>query len=143
MVGKLTADDELLLSVGSLLIMPERKCIFTVSYIGPIQIGTPPQPFLVQFDTGSADLWIPCKGCNLHGAACRNHRKYNFKKSRTFTPNDGIFNITYGSGPVAGLIGHDVVCTSGYDGILGMAWPSEAEIGTSSPVNQILANKVT
>ncbi|KAK6023242.1 hypothetical protein OSTOST_11033, partial [Ostertagia ostertagi] len=70
-----------------------HNTLFTgkVSYIGPIQIGTPPQSFLVQFDTGSADLWVPCKGCNPHEAACKNHRQ-----------------------------------TSGYDGILGMAWPSDA-----------------
>ncbi|PIO75608.1 eukaryotic aspartyl protease [Teladorsagia circumcincta] len=140
-----------------------------VSYIGPIQIGTPPQSFLVQFDTGSSDLWVPCKGCNLHKAACRNHRQFNFKNSKTFTPIKKKFNIGYGSGPVAGLVAQDVVCfgcdqtyctnktqtfgcafseggntfaTSAYDGILGMAWPSDTEIGISSPVNKILTNKV-
>lgn len=32
-----------------------------------ITVGTPPKPFRVILDTGSAILWLPKKGCENHG----------------------------------------------------------------------------
>ncbi|KAH8286727.1 hypothetical protein KR018_003084 [Drosophila ironensis] len=116
-------------------------------YYGNITIGTPAQTFVVQFDTGSSNLWVPSAECTT--ATCLNHDRYAHSQSSTYQSNGTTFNITYGTGSVSGFMSADVVTVAGltvknqtfgeatsetgtnflnasFDGLLGMAFPQLA-----------------
>jgi len=44
-----------------------------VGYLATIQVGTPPQDFLILMDSGSADLWVGAEKCQSQaGGDCVN-----------------------------------------------------------------------
>ncbi|NXI46478.1 PEPC protein, partial [Galbula dea] len=113
-------------------------------YFGEISIGTPPQNFLVLFDTGSSNLWVPSTYCQT--PACANHAKFNSSLSSTFWGIGATYSLRYGFGDVWVALGYDTVTIQnmvvknqefglsleeptrpfyylGFDGILGMAYP--------------------
>ncbi|GMT36961.1 hypothetical protein PFISCL1PPCAC_28258, partial [Pristionchus fissidentatus] len=138
-------------------------------YYGEITIGTPGQKFKTLFDTGSSNLWVPCKGCPNSDIACLTHNQYDCAKSSTCTKTTIPFEIQYGTGSMTGYVVDDKVCfgseNSGYctdatqgfacamaepgltfvaaqfDGILGMGWDSISVDGLSQPMDQIWADK--
>ncbi|KIH50482.1 eukaryotic aspartyl protease [Ancylostoma duodenale] len=137
-------------------------------YYGTVQIGTPPQTFQLLFDTGSSNLWVPCKNCKASDLACDFHKKFDCKKSKTCTETKQPFEIQYGSGSMKGVVDNDVVCfgsdrtwctdkTQGlacateepglafvaakFDGILGMGWDRISVNNIPQPMDQIFANK--
>ncbi|KAI9259403.1 aspartic peptidase domain-containing protein [Phascolomyces articulosus] len=78
-----------------------------VEYVGTIGVGNPPQLFQMDFDTGSADIWIPHIGC----AHCGKHPLFDPSESSTFIQDTNqTWGLRYGDGSgVQGIIGRDTV----------------------------------
>ncbi|XP_046674721.1 cathepsin D-like [Homalodisca vitripennis] len=134
-------------------------------YYGPITVRTPPQKETVDFDTGSADLWLASKQIRKSQPSyCKKHRTYNDKKSKTYKKNGEPFSITYGSGEVSGYVSQDNIKLGGLpvkgqlfgeateidsytastkiDGLLGMAFTSLSSIDTDPPFVNMVKQKV-
>uniref|UniRef100_A0ACB8F4Q6 Uncharacterized protein n=1 Tax=Sphaerodactylus townsendi TaxID=933632 RepID=A0ACB8F4Q6_9SAUR len=130
-----------------------------MSYYGQITIGTPPQSFLVLFDTGSSNLWVSSVYCQSQ--ACTNHPLFNPSQSSTYSTNDQTFSLQYGTGSLTGLFGYDTVTIQGisitnqqfglsetepgtnfvyaqFDGILGLAYPAISAGGAATVVQGLM-----
>ncbi|KAK3326389.1 aspartyl proteinase [Apodospora peruviana] len=122
-------------------------------YLCEITIGTPPQKAMMDFDTGSSDLWVRSHELSgwpdLFGLSLTALRHHTFdpSKSTTFKKSEGkTWKISYGDGSSAsGDVGTDVVTVGGLtikdqaveltkhlskefqngapDGLLGLAFP--------------------
>jgi saccharopepsin len=120
-----------------------------MAYYGPIQIGTPPQNFIVIFDTGSSDFWIPSASCR--SKACLKKNFYQSVRSSTYQYDRRSFSIQYGTGAASGKVSRDTVVIGGlsaqkqlfgemtsspgdefvgspFDGICGMGYPRLSSI---------------
>ena len=74
-----------------------------VLWSGEIQVGTPGQSFLVDFDTGSSDLWVPSSECDATCAAFPDWRHFENSRSSTFStvspdPEETKFDVEYQDG---------------------------------------------
>jgi saccharopepsin len=77
-----------------------------------IEVGTPPKPFKVIFDTGSSNTWIPDTTC---GSACQGApHSFDPKSSSTWKNDTGnSMDIQYGSGYCTGSLGTDTLTFGG------------------------------
>ncbi|CAE6462297.1 unnamed protein product [Rhizoctonia solani] len=82
-----------------------------IGYLATLQLGTPPRDFRLLMDSGSADMWVGGETCQSQaGGGCGNHAFLGAKSSTSFKSAGRIFQVTYGTGQVAGdVITDDVV----------------------------------
>ena len=135
-------------------------------YYGPISIGTPPQEFLVIFDTGSSNLWVPSSTCDkTKYPSCANHTLYDHTKSKDYKSNGETFTLPYGSGVCSGFLSEDTITWSNFtisggtfgevtnepgavweevpfDGICGMGLPGIAVDKVTTPFTYLMNEKV-
>lgn len=73
-----------------------------ILYLINITIGTPPQQFAVQLDTGSSDIWVPSVRadiCDVNPEACLVFGAFDSKASKTFKlVASDAFEIQYQDG---------------------------------------------
>ncbi|KAF9350490.1 hypothetical protein BGX26_011333 [Mortierella sp. AD094] len=69
-----------------------------VEYYGIVGIGTPPQMFKLDMDTGSSDLWIPSMKCDRNNIKCARHSRFDPSLSSTVTELKTPWRINYGDG---------------------------------------------
>ncbi|KIP04061.1 hypothetical protein PHLGIDRAFT_76564 [Phlebiopsis gigantea 11061_1 CR5-6] len=132
-------------------------------WAGTISIGTPAQSFLIDFDTGSSDLWVPSSSCS--SSTCSSKNKYKASSSSTSSKKSGTFSIEYGDGStVSGPIYSETVTVAGLtataqhfspvttlsssfaddpiDGILGLAWPAISNLNADPFFTNLIAEDV-
>jgi len=130
-------------------------------YFGAIGIGQPPQPFLVVFDTGSSNLWVPSIDCTNCDSSVRQHHKFNGQASSSYQDSHYLVDIGYGTGTCSGYLGRGTLTlgnasvpnvvfmeavkttspfpTSDFDGILGLAFTGVASpAGVQTPLDAML-----
>ncbi|KAL1746861.1 aspartic peptidase domain-containing protein [Schizophyllum fasciatum] len=81
---------------------------YDVSYMVPLQIGTPPQAVYVQVDTGSSDLWVASPSCHTSACEASGHT-YDPSTSSSTQTISSDFSISYLQGSVSGDVVKDTV----------------------------------
>ncbi|CAG8450950.1 8099_t:CDS:2 [Ambispora leptoticha] len=77
-------------------------------WIGDVHIGTPPQKFTLEFDTGSSDLWVASVFCAK--AMCDGHNLYDPHKSSTYHDLKTKWDMRYLDGSnVNGFLAKDTL----------------------------------
>ncbi|NP_080249.2 gastricsin precursor [Mus musculus] len=144
---------------GDYSVLYEPMAYMDASYYGEISIGTPPQNFLVLFDTGSSNLWVSSVYCQSE--ACTTHTRYNPSKSSTYYTQGQTFSLQYGTGSLTGFFGYDTLRVQSiqvpnqefglsenepgtnfvyaqFDGIMGLAYPGLSSGGATTALQGML-----
>ncbi|XP_038675945.1 pepsin A-2/A-3-like [Scyliorhinus canicula] len=131
-----------------------------LAYTGTISVGTPPQSFVVIFDTGSSNFWVPSVYCSSY--ACRDHHKFVPQDSSTFQMSNKYMSIRYGTGSMTGVLGYDTLRVANidithqefglsmtepgsflyyakFDGIVGLGYPNYAVSGATTVFDNMMS----
>ncbi|KAA1468964.1 acid protease [Dentipellis sp. KUC8613] len=128
-------------------------------WAGTLAIGTPPKEYAIDFDTGSADLFLPGKTC---GDSCADRQRFDPAASSSAKDLKKTFALTYGDGSqVKGEQWSDVVAsgslqaskqtigvasnysdgfTRGFDGLVGLGF-QHISVYNATPFFQTLVNE--
>ncbi|EED78605.1 predicted protein [Postia placenta Mad-698-R] len=121
------------------------------AYLVQVSIGG--QEFQVLLDTGSADLWVVSSDCTT--SDCQGIATFDISESNSLNLTSTDFHLDYLIGSVSGTVGTDTVTFgpyeissqvfalasnttgldlsgTGYSGILGLAFPAEASIPSTT-----------
>ncbi|KAI8374769.1 aspartic peptidase domain-containing protein [Blakeslea trispora] len=74
---------------------------------GVFQIGSPPQEFILAFDTSKGFSWVRTVDCKADN--CQGRCSFDSKASTTYQPADLLFTMDYGKGIVNTTIFHDTM----------------------------------
>ncbi|KAL5603634.1 hypothetical protein FOVSG1_006384 [Fusarium oxysporum f. sp. vasinfectum] len=119
---------------------------FDSMYLCEVSIGTPPQKLKLDFDTGSADLWV--FSTELSKRIQRGHNVFNPSSSSSFNElTDKTWKISYGDrSSASGDCGSDNQFAQGTgDGLLGLAFPQINTVMTnwnSDPADTPVVNMI-
>ncbi|QSZ36555.1 hypothetical protein DSL72_006435 [Monilinia vaccinii-corymbosi] len=156
-------------STGEIGEVPAEDQQNDTEYLCPVQIGTPPKTFMLDFDTGSSDLWVWSSELPKETLAkAKDHNIFDPKKSCTFKVSKGSkWEIVYGDETSAsGTVGTDTVTIGGIaienqavelankmspefiedtaDGLLGLAWSTINTVtpkAVATPVENMITQK--
>uniref|UniRef100_A0A7E4VQH2 Peptidase A1 domain-containing protein n=1 Tax=Panagrellus redivivus TaxID=6233 RepID=A0A7E4VQH2_PANRE len=89
-------------------VVPELTRDGELFYSGNITVGTPPQTFVTDFDTGSSDLWIMDDTCEMDD--CKGAPVFHKKNSTTYKASNVQKVIGYAGGNLAiGLQSYETI----------------------------------
>lgn len=129
-------------------------------YFSTIQFGSSGKSMHMLIDTGSANTWVIGSGCTTK--ACTSHNTFGPTDSTTLRPTQSRFDLTYGTGTVAGMIFNDTVKMAGItlplsfglasttsddfstypmDGILGLGRPISSNMDSPSVMEVVESAK--
>ncbi|CAK7269840.1 hypothetical protein SEPCBS57363_003804 [Sporothrix epigloea] len=158
-------------SDGTLGDVPAEDQENDLEYLCEVFIGTPAQKLKLDFDTGSADLWVVSS--ELPSRVSKGHAAFESQKSTSFKEMQGYsWKIKYGdSSSASGDVGTDSVTIGGLtvpnqavelakkisdqfmqssgDGLFGLAWSSINTVSKCfiprpqlTPVENLIASKI-
>ncbi|CAK7565805.1 MAG: hypothetical protein SEPTF4163_003732 [Sporothrix epigloea] len=158
-------------SDGTLGDVPAEDQENDLEYLCEVSIGTPAQKLKLDFDTGSADLWVVSSELPSH--VSKGHAAFDSQNSTSFKEMQGYsWKIKYGdSSSASGDVGTDTVMIGGLtvpnqavelakkisdqfmqssgDGLFGLAWSSINTVSKCfiprpqlTPVENMIASKI-